>query len=771
MSQDDRPRLLVGLLGIPAKDRERLSHLEIHAGNPVTVRWFFHQDVNPAGIGEMASKPSISDQVSELRKSGILGTGIDATRRDGVTHLKLWNGPYERGAWERRMAAAADPRALEVLAAAGEVKAQQVRSSWAAAALQRVMRAAAAELPAETLEELAQGGPPSGGESGKPSSATEPVRMPMGHSSPCVICGGKAWNTIGQDPIHTGQCLDSYLALPATPVAAPVMTTVPHEGEGQQAPVVPSPTEGKMVSSDSQGDEPSLNQDEGEGQQAPVVPSSTEGAPAPRKAPLSPAAVVLDVDVVGLPDGTEAEHPFVIDTFDKVFALARHYELGVQVTKTHTEAGQVWITAAMLTKLGIAVPSPGKKMLTEFRESTKGSPALVQAVQAGWDMVGRADDGPSLGRWTWARNGPHSVLLAVIPLMTDLSAQPLLEGDPSPGTLARRLALFAGGYRHPFKMSAQTSVFDYVRTLRWKERAAVTEPQRDLIHEQAELDGNFSRVPTDEERQMLYLHGYDRGGSYLAGLSSKGHFGIGQPVHIEGPVTLDRTTYGLVRIAQLPEVGDWRAPHPLVANPGYRPNGAFWRHTTTVRWAQELGYEPEILEAWIWPRTMPIFSTWYERVRDARELFQRLQDLGDPDARLAKEQLKAAYTRMIGQMASVDSQGQQWYAPDRRWGIVAQSRVNIERLIHTIGAATADQRSGLGVWPVAWDNDTVVYASNDPNPQTAWPGEAKRLGTGIGQMRWEGSAMLQDHLEYLTGDKWMGKDHLTKDWPHGGESA
>lgn len=763
MSQDDRPRLLVGLLGLPAEDRERLSYVEIHAGNPRTVHCHFHQDVLPAISGELAADPSISDQIAEVRQAGILGTGIDVARRDGVFLLKLWNGPYERAAWERRMdIAVTHPAALEVLAAAGKVKAQPALAMLAEEALARASASASPTLPVEALEELAQKGAQRVQTAA--SGTTDVVRMPMGHSRPCVICAKDARHTIGQAPIHQGECLQLYF-----------------DGTAQQQPAVPlveAPQEEPPSSPEHPGSSAAEPQYAAE---SPPEPPNVPDAPAPTKSPepttapltvpAAAPAVVLDVDVVGLPDGTEAEHPFVIDTFDKVFALARHYELGVQVTKTHTEAGQVWITAAMLTKLGIAVPSPGKKMLTEFRESTKGSPALVQAVQAGWDMVGRADDGPSLGRWTWARNGPHSVLLAVIPLMTDLSAQPLLEGDPSPGTLARRLALFAGGYRHPFKMSAQTSVFDYVRTLRWKERAAVTEPQRDLIHEQAELDGNFSRVPTDEERQMLYLHGYDRGGSYLAGLSSKGHFGIGQPVHIEGPVTLDRTTYGLVRIAQLPEVGDWRAPHPLVANPGYRPNGAFWRHTTTVRWAQELGYEPEILEAWIWPRTMPIFSTWYERVRDARELFQRLQDLGDPDARLAKEQLKAAYTRMIGQMASVDSQGQQWYAPDRRWGIVAQSRVNIERLIHTIGAATADQRSGLGVWPVAWDNDTVVYASNDPNPQTAWPGEAKRLGTGIGQMRWEGSAMLQDHLEYLTGDKWLGKDHLTKDWPHGGESA
>lgn len=750
------PRLLSGLLGIPAANRERLSHLVIRGGTPVSVQGHFHQDVVDPFAGEMAAEPGVSEQISELRASGLLGTGVDVTRRDGVFHVKLWNGAHERGAWERRMATVdAEPRALRILAAAGDAKAQQLRAQWAQQALQRAVQGAAASLPAEVVQELVQAQPPTASSASPASEPLQLVRMPTGHSKTCPICTTPAFHTFGDVPLHP-VCLPLYLeGATGTTDSAP------------SAPVNPAPAEGAVGVA-----EPTDPEKEPSAELATVADQvdPTPQGPEATQAPSVPEArvmIVLDVDQVGLPDGSQQAHPFVIDSLDKVAALVSYYELGQRVTRAFTEPGQVWLTGAMLKALGL--PTGEDRTPEEFRAATVSAPALVAAVQAGWDIAGGAGEGPSLGRWTKMSKGAQHARIAIIPLMTDFDAQPVLEGDPSPGTLARRLALFAGAYNHPFKVSPQSTGQDFLQSLRWKERTSITEPQPDVIHAKAELDGNWTRVPSDEERLMVYLHGYDRGGSYLAGLSSNGHYGVGQPVHIDGPVTLEPTTYGLVKIANLPEVGDWRAPHPLLADVGAVPQEPFWRHTTTVRWAQELGYEPEILEAWIWPRVSPIFRTWYPHLRDGRALLQQMAAEGDPDAQLALAQLKAIYTRTIGGMGSKKSRGQAWYAPDRRWGILAQARVNIERMMHRVGKETGDQRSGMGVWPVAWDNDTFVYASNDPNPETAWPGSPKDLGSGVGKVRWEGSTMLADHLEYLTGKEWTGKDQLTKDWNIGGE--
>ena len=751
------PRLLQGLLGVPAANRERLSHLVIRGGKSVSVQGHFYQDLVPPFAGDMAAEPGISEQIAELRTSGLVGAGIDVNRRDGLFHVKLWSGAHERAAWERRMTAVvAHPQALRVLAAAGELKAQQLRAQWAQQALQRATQDMGAALPGDVLRELAQTQPPTTAS----TAATQPqqlVRMPTGHSKLCPVCATPAFHTLGDVPLHPA-CMPLYLE-GATAGAHADDQAVDAVNEVETPAPVPLPA----VEIEPQTEEASLAEQDAEPERSQPAPRA-EGPTVPEARP----AIVLDADVVGLPDGSQEQHPFVVDGLDKVAALVSHYELGQRVTKGYVEPGQVWLTGRMLKALDL--PSGEDRTPEEFRAATVSEPALVAAVQAGWEIGGgNTGEGPSLGRWTRMSKGALQVRLAVIPLMTDLDAQPVLQGDPSPGVLARRLALFAGGYGHPFKISPQSTGQDFLQTLRWKERASMTEPQPDVIHAKAELDGNWTRKPNDEEQEMLYLHGYDRGGSYLSGLSSNGHYGVGQPVHVDGPVTIESTTYGLVKIAQMPTVGDWRAPHPLLADVAAVPQEPFWRHTNTVRWAQELGYEVEIVEAWIWPRTAPIFRTWYPHLRNARQLLQELAAAGDPDAKLALAQLKAVYTRTIGGMGSKKSRGQAWYAPDRRWGILAQARVNIERMMHRIGTETADQRSGIGVWPLAWDNDTFVYASNDPDPESAWPGNAKDLGSGVGKVRWEGSTMLADHLEYLSGKEWSGKDQLTKDWDIGGK--
>ena len=54
----------------------------------------------------------------------------------------------------------------------------------------------------------------------------------------------------------------------------------------------------------------------------------------------------------------------------------------------------------------------------------------------------------------------------------------------------------------------------------------------------------------------------------------------------------------------------------------------------------------------------------------------------------------------------------------------------------------------------------------------AWPGAAKNYGRGLGQLKWEGSALLVDHLPYLTGRGYhtapQGKRLLSTDWDPAG---
>lgn len=75
---------------------------------------------------------------------------------------------------------------------------------------------------------------------------------------------------------------------------------------------------------------------------------------------------------------------------------------------------------------------------------------------------------------------------------------------------------------------------------------------------------------------------------------------------------------------------------------------------------------------------------------------------------------------------------------------MAKANSNIVHALAGIGEKT-------GRWPVAVLTDTVLYLSDDPDPATAWPGDPKKYGTGFGQFKPEGSALLSDHLRYLDG--------------------
>jgi hypothetical protein len=121
---------------------------------------------------------------------------------------------------------------------------------------------------------------------------------------------------------------------------------------------------------------------------------------------------------------------------------------------------------------------------------------------------------------------------------------------------------------------------------------------------------------------------------------------------------------------------------------------------------------------------------------------------------LAREQNKVIYTHTIGMLNSdMHLAGRPGYSPERHHHIVAKSRANIMYRIAKIGEDS-------GVWPVAVTKDTVLYVSDERDPQLAWPGDQKQFGRGFGNYKPEGSALLSDHLQYLDGKGYRGKSEL-----------
>ena len=120
----------------------------------------------------------------------------------------------------------------------------------------------------------------------------------------------------------------------------------------------------------------------------------------------------------------------------------------------------------------------------------------------------------------------------------------------------------------------------------------------------------------------------------------------------------------------------------------------------------------------VWPQHGRVLLGWYERFRDASAAL----DTDDPDAQAARNQAKVIRTHGIGIIGSNEHlKGKPAYSPERRLHIVSKANSNIVYRLHQIGERT-------GQWPLAVATDTVLYASDDPDPVTAWPGDPGSFG-------------------------------------------
>ena len=111
--------------------------------------------------------------------------------------------------------------------------------------------------------------------------------------------------------------------------------------------------------------------------------------------------------------------------------------------------------------------------------------------------------------------------------------------EPTPAQIAHRLQLLADALRFPWKINAGVTAVDLMlqtRTKTWSPqewRDVVFAPSRTTPPfgiGDVESDFDWSRPPTSEESQRRYLHAYDRGGSYVAGIAGL-ELPIGDPVH------------------------------------------------------------------------------------------------------------------------------------------------------------------------------------------------------------------------------------------------
>jgi hypothetical protein len=472
-------------------------------------------------------------------------------------------------------------------------------------------------------------------------------------------------------------------------------------------------------------------------------------------------AAVLHTDGLWLADGRCVEVGSVVHV-GQVAALAWEYQLGYRLSASWAEPGQIWLTPAICEAVGIDLAAISRRdPSTSLRAQTAELDFVTVATGESWAFGGGGDGPAGAGLGTWTRvfhsaDAKRGVLVALMPGMGRRD-MPMLADDPAPAQIARRLALLADALRFPWKIGAGTTAIDLLMQTRprtyspaqWRDEiwAPSTAPEPDFL---ADVEGDFdwSRPPTEAEAGMRYVHSYDRGGSYVS--AAGGELPIGEPVHHPEGTAFDASVPGYWRI-EIPDAADWRLPHLL--NPrGRRFDEPKWVCTPRLERAIALGYEPRILEAYVWPRHARVLRGWYERLRDAATQL----DTDDPDAQAARNQAKIVRVNGLGLMGSREYLlGRNGFSPERRWHVISAASANIVYQLDRIGQHT-------GRWPLAVTTDTVLYASDDPDPVSAWPGEPRLFGRGFGRYKPEGSALLAEHAEYLTGNGYRGRDALIR---------
>ena len=539
--------------------------------------------------------------------------------------------------------------------------------------------------------------------------------------------------------ISAGTAETALSTAPAEQTAAPKSAV---RGEGD----VPAAAEPVPADEDAAADTPQRSP-----ARRPAKPKSGAGGV---------VAAVLHTDGLWFPDGTRFDLPEPIVHVGQVARLAWEHHIGYRLNKRYVEPGQIWVTEDVCSAVGIDRDAISRREPNKsLRELTGDLNFVSLAVADGWSLGGQTEK-PQLGTWTRVfrtdtdLKGPMVVL---IPGMTRKQGgeHPILDGA-DPAGIARRLQMFADHLGYPLKISAGGTAIDLMLELRPRTRS----PQEwlEVVHapsrfsqpfglSDVESDFEWSRKPTQDEAAMTYIHAYDRGGSYPSAAISL-ELPIGDPIHHPQGVEFNPKSPGYWRI-EIPEAQDWLLPDLL--NPrGHKFTGPKWVCTPRLERAIALGHQPEILEAYVWPEHGRILRTWAERFRD---LSANL-DTGAPDDTAVRDQAKVARSAGIGLLGSLQHlEGKRGFSPERRYHIVSKASANIIHKLHQIGVST-------GRWPLAVWRDTVLYASDDPDPDSAWPGDQKSYGRGFGQYKHEGSSLLAEHLQFLTAVGYKGKGDL-----------
>lgn len=391
---------------------------------------------------------------------------------------------------------------------------------------------------------------------------------------------------------------------------------------------------------------------------------------------------------------------------------------------------------------------------TRYRE-LNDVPVVAAALAEGWELAGdRMDQRTRISHPQRLRAGAH----LVTPTWSHLKGIPLFVDDDGeflePAALVERLQSFADAIGIAFRITPGVTGLDLVDHTRPPRRSALDDDGQAItvVRDEApqlppflkdwhdsrmtQLETNFSwwrdwTSLTDSERGHEWVHAYDHRSHFLNPWGST-DLGVEGLIHLEGEdARWDGTeNAGYYRVSRWEPI-DWTMPDPINALRGIS-EGTVWLTPHSLKQLEKLspGMTDTLTyhEAWIWEVHARYLAKAGKILTVARA------EAPQPVADTVKE-LYAAATQKF---ASRDGRpNHHLRRPDWRDHIISSSRT-------AIIAALIAARDRSGATPLVVDRDTIIYASDDPDPRSAWPGDPAKYGQVSGGWRAIGSARLAE---------------------------
>lgn len=552
----------------------------------------------------------------------------------------------------------------------------------------------------------------------------------------CIVCGEPTRYAVDGVVVHGGDCVDQLA--PAGAPAPPVAESAPAVGPATEAPARPKTTEGR---------EPRFT---------------------------APAACI-DANGIHLADGTTRPFPEISHLGDLAALTGREeLRLGWGGGEDRLpDPGQIWLTATALERLGLPATQPSlpDKALTKAQRAKETAkifaklddhPMVAGALEAGWQLGQRGH----LDVWTriWHPELlPGGAFLVGLPWHR-IEGVALFADEPAPSELARRLLLFAQRVGVSYRITSAATGLDLIDHHRPPRRSIDDDRGQSrnrvslIRNTPAEIppwrvkttDARFTSLEQDfswwrpwdtlpeSERGLRYVHGYDRNASYLTPWRSL-ELGVEDLVHRTGDAAAwdgkERPGYYLIDAGW--EWPAWGLPDPGEAAGARVGGNRAWVTVHTLKQLKAHGITPNVHESYTWGVTARYLEGPGTRLAEARTVLAG-EAPNDAGAAAVLDTVKAMYSATVGKLAEREHRGDfHLWRPDWRDHVIGASKTAI---LHTI--TKAQEISGAS--PLVVDRDAIFYASDEPDPIAAWPGDPTKLGSGLGAWKHIGSTELAE---------------------------